>query len=547
MCDINPYVIGVEDSNHLINPIDNDTNILISFSEEYYNSPFAINYNGTNPSTKVLSITTPTNTEYTNVKMQPYNNMNLYIKVKSSDDLVSRTITYTICDFYIIPYYHKYNSSLLNGSPDKTFSFTNIMDDAVKGEFITRHIISDTLKGSQYPTYIYTCSYIVNGNNSNITDFIKSIDSPKLIKNPFQPYNTNGSSNSTFICSNMKENIPQVIIFNTFISTNDVIGNYINTNFKEYNTCLENSVFRDLKDIYIPNTSRIYSYGTIILNNPVIYDEPNINIKNDEMYMDCNPIQNDPNDGSKVYSEIVGSASSTDLSRAGLTAFISYFMLFLCISVFCYIYSELFFIFFIFKLINKDFEPIQHNDVTASEVTVSEINYGSLNNNKENLFSLYGSLIIFVLTVLLFGFTLIFDSYATKSTAEYSIGYGIIFIFMMMSFVVFIKQSDQTTKLFEIDNYYDNFIDHLTGFFIDPINILFEAFKLFYTDLKNNTKYLLFNLFLLISWIIGLICIIVYKDKLGVTSIPVLILFIAELPLIYIYGYFLQKLYLKKK
>ena len=519
----NGYTIGY-DSGIASNPIDAETNVVISFNDKFSNVPFAINTGGTN---MVVSNITDSVTNFYHIAMQPYNNMIMNFNIKDVGDTRSRNISYMVCDFYIIPYYHSYDNTSLNLSTDYGLLehntkkiFENPTD--ITGEFITKYVINDTLLGSQYPRYVYTCNYI-KINKKTSTTFIDTIinnNNQSQIYNPVQPQ-TSIANTSSFISSNVVSNIPQVIILNKILYTkNDLsFSTTTTTTTINPNKCLTGGIYDEIKGIYIPKTEAIITSGTIVLENPVSYTD----VADSEIYIQCNPTPDEK--GDKMYSEIVGSAADTDLSKMGLMNYFSTFMIVLIVSLVCYLSSEFVFTKLIFEVINPNFKAIKH----GINGNINSDNKHDVNNLDVNQVS--GAIIILIFTTIIWGTTILTDSTTNQSTTEFTVGWALIIIVFMMCFVIINKQSSVSTQI-----YFHSGELSLSEIFFGIMSIFNYISVLIYNN--PNNKYIIgFSLsFSIIAFAITL------RYAQDVKYYPILSLFLLYLPALHLY---LNRLYYK--
>jgi hypothetical protein len=531
------------------NPIDTQTNVVISFNDKFSNVPFNINSGGTNmvvydnTFNSRTTTTTATTANFIHIAMQPHNNMIMNFNIKAVGDTRSRKISYMVCDFYIIPYYHKItndptkhpktdNLGLLN------YNNTNIFEDPTNqnGEFITKYVINDTLLGSQYPRHVYTCNYIAvsTGDPTPIDKILGNIGltTPLMIKNPFQP-TTSDADASSFISSKIVQNIPQVIILNQLVyATTRISGLLIampgsitfseNPNLIPYNYCLNGTSYDELKGIYIPKTEALITSGTVIIENPVSYTD----VADGEIYIQCNPTPDEK--GDNVYSEIVGSAALTDLSRSNMMNYFSTFMIVLMTTLACFLGSEFLFTKLIFEIINPGFIPIKH-PIKDNQIKDPN-NY--LGQNKVGAAS-----IILIFNTILWGTVLMLDAIKNESTTEYTIGWAIIVIVFMMCFIILKKQSIDTTKIYEPKDNTPNILSMLYN-----IALIFNYvyMHIIYTQLILETQKINYDKMFFIFLILAIsftALVLLFTIYSSVKYHPIFVLLAVEFPAFCLYLY----------
>lgn len=292
-------------------PINNDT-VSFDYPEIY------INLAGTNPyiniSPEYIHVSLINNT--TNILTYTINN--------------AIPIEYIATDLFIIS---KYN----NFPKDDTLLNDNVNN--INGELIIKHSIKHN-NISKYPSTIFSGFFLKNGGSNHVNetgiDRIIKLFSNKSASATIH-LNNDIDRTSPYICANLKNNIPTMILFTTPIQINNniVISNKtdydIDTNTLYINRISDNTVHNVMNNIYIKDEYN-QKMIPVIEGITVIEGHKGDNRNKKDSYITCTPVDDTDNEiKTKVYT-ILGSGKTLKRLYASNTMnLVAYFSLFVII------------------------------------------------------------------------------------------------------------------------------------------------------------------------------------------------------------------------
>jgi hypothetical protein len=379
-------------------PINNDT-VSFDYPEIY------INLAGTNPyiniSPEYIHVSLINNT--TNILTYTINN--------------AIPIEYIATDLFIIS---KYN----NFPKDDTLLNDNVNN--INGELIIKHSIKHN-NLSKYPSTIFSGFFLKNGGGNHVKetgiDRIIKLFSNKSASATIH-LNNDIDRTSPYICANLKNNIPTMILFTTPIQINNniVISNKtdydIDTNTLYINRISDNTAHNVMNNIYIK-----YDYnqkmipvieGMTVIEGAEVIDSPGT-------YMTCTPVDDTDNKiNTNVYTILGSGKTLKSLYASNTMNLVAYFSLFVIILGF-----EILFVPTIFNFWT------QHDELVPLITTQD-----TESNTEHDINAKYGVITVFSIIFLLIIVIFFVVGYVIKSIHLTITALMIIFIYIITGFIL---------------------------------------------------------------------------------------------------------------
>ncbi len=350
----------------------------------------------------------------------------------------SLPIQYVATDIFIISKYNIISSEITRNS--------NVNN--VNGELIIKHSIKST-NSRNYPPTIFSGFFLQDGdgnhaNETSIDKIIKTFSNSSL--STTIDLNNDVDKSSPYICANLKNSIPTMILFiNPIQLKNNIVisskTTYDNANNTLFLTRLTDSIVRNdanINNIYIENGST--KYVKHVIEN---FTEGNQNnqspIDVNTSYITCYPVDDTNNSPlQNVYTVIGTGKTLNNLYASNTMNLISYFFLFLIILFF-----ELFAVPFAFKGLINYLNADTPGTGTGTDVTGKGI--GTVKSI--NSVITYGSIIL-ILIIIVF----LVLGYVLKSIKLTISGIMAIIVYIMTFFILFNNWNTITNQLVRYQN-----------------------------------------------------------------------------------------------